>query len=112
MMHSTLGLWSWMKMTILRRLSSLSSITELTTYLRLDAQEVFPLSAPELDLHSRSRVVPLEQQCAGVFLQDLPYLKRPLHCQCFYGVYQPTIQGPTSGAEETDVRPSASQHVL
>lgn len=62
-----------------------SDVTELISYLRLDAQEVFPLSAPELDLLSGARVVSSEQQCTRVFFQDIPYLKRPLHCQGFYG---------------------------
>lgn len=76
------------------------TITEWISYLRLDAQEVFPVSTPELDLHRGARVVSLEQQRAGVFLQDVPYLKRPLHCQGFYGVQQTTVQGPPNGTEE------------
>lgn len=58
------------------------------------------MSTPELDLHRGTRVVSLKQQHTGVFLQDVPYLKRPLHCQGFYGGQQTTIQGPPNGTEE------------
>lgn len=74
-------------------------MTELISYLRLDAQEIFPLSTPELDLNSGTRVVPPEQQGTRVFLQDIQYLKRPLQCQRLYGIQQTTVQGPTGGAE-------------
>lgn len=69
------------------------------SYLRLDAQEVFPLSAPELDLFSGARMVSSEQQCTRVFSQDITYLKRPLHCQSFYGGKQSLVQGPTDRAK-------------
>lgn len=116
-MRCTLGLWSWMEVAQVvnvehHQSSGLSigghssflrlplcPLRQLLSYLRLDAQEVSPLSAPELDLHSGARVVSSEQQCTRVFFQDIPYLKRPLHCQTFHGVQQPTVQGPPAGAE-------------
>lgn len=74
-------------------------MTQLISYLRLDAQEIFPLCTPEVDLNSGTRVVPPEQQGTRVFLQDIQYLKRPLQCQRLYGIQQATVQGPTGGAE-------------
>lgn len=41
--------------------------TELLSYLRLDAQKVFPLQSPKLELHNRTWVVSPEQHHARVF---------------------------------------------
>lgn len=65
------------------------------------------MSTPELDLHRGARVVSLEQQGTRVFLQDVPYLKGPLHCQGFYGVQQATVQGPPNGTEEDREEPTS-----
>lgn len=125
MMHATLGLWSWMEMTqvevhqssglsiggLFLRLLMCQLLTALLSHLRLDAQEVGPLSAPELDLHSGARVVSTEQQRTGVLFQDIPYLKRPLHRQALYGVQQTRVQGPTAGAEEHTDEAIARKHV-
>lgn len=61
-------------------------VTQLMSYLGPDSPQVLLLSAPELELHGGAGVVSPEKQSTGVFLQDIPYLKRPLHCQSFYGV--------------------------
>lgn len=56
------------------------------SYLWLDAQQVFPLSGPELELYIGAWMISLEQHHTGVLLQDIPYLSGPLNYQSFYRV--------------------------
>lgn len=69
-------------------------------YLRLDSQEVFFLSGPELQLNQRAGVVSPEQLRLGVFLQDIPYLLGPLNYKGFYRIQQSMVHWPTGGTEE------------
>jgi len=63
--------------------SSLPTSTEPVSYLWLNAQQVFLLSGPKQELHAGAWVVSLVQHHTRVFLQDVPYLSRPLNYQSF-----------------------------